>query len=383
MRLLIDAHNLRSGGGRIHIRYLLQHLPVPEPFDEVIVVCPPRLATELANVVGPRPWLRLLPQPALEQPLAVRRLWHDAQFPRLLQTIAPSVLFAPGGVLPAHTPNRTATAALIQNMLLFQPREAARYGLTPERFRLNRLRQRVLHTLRVADGLIFPSTFGRYMALNACPGTRARIRVIPNGVDAAFRSTSLETRTRRRATRILYPSTLDRYKHQHQVVRALGILARRGMDGLQLHLAGATREPETARVRKAIHAHRLEETVVLLGEVPHEAMPGLHAAADIGVFASSCETCPNILLEMMASGLPMVCSNRLPMPDFCLDGAVYADPERPESIADALESLLTSSEKRTHHAHRLQKLARRYDWMTCATETFRFLSSLAPRLRRP
>ena len=81
-----------------------------------------------------------------------------------------------------------------------------------------------------------------------------------------------------------------------------------------------------------------------LGSSPHDELPALYASADACVFASSCENLPNILLEGMASGLPIACSDRGPMPELLGDAAVYFNPELQSSIEEALERLLNSSE---------------------------------------
>jgi len=46
----------------------------------------------------------------------------------------------------------------------------------------------------------------------------------------------------------------------------------------------------------------------------------------------------NILVEAMASGLPIACSNRGPMPEVLGDAGVYFDPEDPHDIARALRT---------------------------------------------
>src|SRR5207253_11491672 len=80
-----------------------------------------------------------------------------------------------------------------------------------------------------------------------------------------------------------------------------------------------------------------------LGEVQYDQLHRLYAAADIGVFASSCENMPNILLEGMASGLPMACSNLGPMPEVLGDAGIYFNPERPDEIAAAIRTLFGSA----------------------------------------
>lgn len=52
-----------------------------------------------------------------------------------------------------------------------------------------------------------------------------------------------------------------------------------------------------------------------LGPMPFTELHRVYGQADAFVFASSCENLPIILLEAMASGLPIACSNRGPMPE--------------------------------------------------------------------
>ena len=44
------------------------------------------------------------------------------------------------------------------------------------------------------------------------------------------------------------------------------------------------------------------------GAMPYEKLNEFYGGADIGLFASSCENMPNILVENMAAGLPIACS---------------------------------------------------------------------------
>jgi glycosyltransferase involved in cell wall biosynthesis len=95
------------------------------------------------------------------------------------------------------------------------------------------------------------------------------------------------------------------------------------------------------------------------------------------VFASSCENMPSTLIEAMASGLPIACSDRGPMPEVLQDGGTYFDPEDPASIAAAIGELLQSPERRRSAAARARALAARYSWARCADETWSFLAGVA------
>jgi glycosyltransferase involved in cell wall biosynthesis len=116
--------------------------------------------------------------------------------------------------------------------------------------------------------------------------------------------------------------------------------------------------------RRWVHYH---------GAIPFNELHLRYAEADLGLFASSCENMPNILLETMASGLPIACSNRGPMPEVLGQAGVFFNPEQPEDIARALHELINSPKTRKRLARASYERAQQYSWLRCADETFRFL----------
>jgi glycosyltransferase involved in cell wall biosynthesis len=102
-----------------------------------------------------------------------------------------------------------------------------------------------------------------------------------------------------------------------------------------------------------------------------------YQAAQVGVFASSCETFGIILLEEMAMGLPLACANRSAMPEIAKDSVVYFDPESTPSLVHALDALIHSPELRLANRTAALQLAREYTWQTSAKETFTFLREVA------
>ena len=90
---------------------------------------------------------------------------------------------------------------------------------------------------------------------------------------------------------------------------------------------------------------------------------------------------PNILLEAMASGLPIACSNRGPMPEVLGEAGVYFDPENAGSIASAILELIRSRDLRQRLAAAAFERARHYSWARCASETFDFLARAAAGIR--
>lgn len=77
----------------------------------------------------------------------------------------------------------------------------------------------------------------------------------------------------------------------------------------EFRLLVAGEGPEDAALRALAEKLQVANRVSFLGRRPHEELPGLYAAADVLVLASSREGWANVLLEAMACGTPVVASN--------------------------------------------------------------------------
>jgi glycosyltransferase involved in cell wall biosynthesis len=107
--------------------------------------------------------------------------------------------------------------------------------------------------------------------------------------------------------------------------------------------------------------------------VPQHEVANYYHAADGFIFASTCENMPNILIEAMASGLPIACSSYGPMPEFLKDGGVYMDPEKISEIEAVLEKMILSAELRERISAISYSESQNFNWNKCANETFSFL----------
>ncbi len=182
--------------------------------------------------------------------------------------------------------------------------------------------------------------------------------------------------------RILYVSIVDVYKHQWNVAQAVACLRKEGLP-VVLELVGPAYRPALRRLETA--RRRLDPTEAFIryrGPADHEQLPEVYRQAELCVFASTCENLPNILLESMASGVPIACSKYGVMPEVLGDGGVYFDPENPEDIAQAIGGLIASPELRAEKARMAFERAQQYSWRRCADETFAFLARIARTAQR-
>jgi len=104
-----------------------------------------------------------------------------------------------------------------------------------------------------------------------------------------------------------------------------------------------------------------------------DSIPMILSESDLFIFASSCENMPVTLIEGMASGLPIACSDRGPMPEVLAAGGVYFDPERPSSIVRAIYSLVTDPVLRMESIEVSRNISKEYLWKINSKMTFDFL----------
>ena len=380
MILGIDASNLRDGGGVTH---LVEVLRVADPgtygFSQVIVWG----TGPILDDIDSRPWLVKSRQPLLEKRLPYRLFWQRFKLPRLARHAGCGLLFTPGG---SYAGDFRPIVTMSRNMLPFEWRELRRYARSWIGARLLLLRWTQARTFRRADGLVFMTQYAKEGVMRIVKASATQTTIIPHGIDGRFVCPPREQRplshySTDRPFRILYVSIVDLYKHQWHVAEAVTQLSADGLPVL-LELVGPSYPPALSRLRRTLkRVDPAAASVRYLGRVPHGELPTRYAEADLCLFASSCENMPNILVEAMASGLPIACSNRGPMPEVLGDAGVYFDPESPNDIARALRKLIESPGLRTRLARASFEQASRYSWRRCAAETFSFLAKVGRSCR--
>ena len=194
----------------------------------------------------------------------------------------------------------------------------------------------------------------RLVELGAAP---ARIHVLPNGVDLQrFRPTD---RSRARQDLgvgppvVLSAASLVPAKGHDIAIRALERLP-----DWTLVIAGDG--SERARLGALEKSLGLESRVRFLGSVAHQEMVKIYNAADALVLASEREGWPNVLLESLACGTPVVASAVWGIPEIVTDPAAgsLVATRRPADFADALECLRHHGpDRRSTRAY-----AERFDW---------------------
>ena len=165
-----------------------------------------------------------------------------------------------------------------------------------------------------------------------------RVHVVPSGfAPALFRARHTDPTPHVPHPRVLFAGRLAEQK------RPLDAVAAHARMGDDVHLVVVGDGPLRAQVAAAAAASPARDRVHLVGLVPHEQVPAHLAHADAFVLPSHYEELGSVLVEAMASGLPVVANRVGGIPSLVRDGLTGRLVERGDvdALAAALTDVLT------------------------------------------
>lgn len=373
--ILIEALSAVIGGGQTYLINLLENIPKEWNDSHKIVAILPR---SIKESLGPSRDLEIITPQFDTLSLPKRGLWLRFQLPKLLDKLRCDVLFCPGGFLPVKVSKATKTSITFQNMLPFDDAERRRFPNGYIRSRLRLLKYIQGASIKNSDMVIFISEYAKSEIDKAIPRRRGRSVVIPHGLSEDFRrKSSTKPESLKEFEYVLYVSILFNYKAQLEVVQAWSKVRQVRNTKEKLVLVGPEYRPYAIKVRKLIDSLGLQDEVIITGPVPYLELPSYYQNAKVNLFASSCENCPNILLEALAAGRPVLCSNYPPMPEFGGDAVEYFDPYKPDELASLLLKYLDDGELCASMGKKAFEHSFKYDWKESAAKTWNALVELA------
>jgi len=325
----------------------------------------------------------LFPDAAEMRVMPFARLWTHARLSREMRADPPDLLFVPSHVLPVIHPERSVVTVhdlgfhyypeahtLSQNLYL---RWSTRYNA--------RTARRVL-----ADSIATRDDLLRYYRI-----PEDRIEVVYPGRDETLGPVrdpevlqDVRARYGLRNPYLLYVGTLHPRKNLVRLVQAFAALtnamAAGPADGSraepsaepQLVLAGQKGwlyEDIFDQVRKL----DLEDRVVFTGYMPDADLPALLSGAEAFVFPSLYEGFGLPVLEAMACGTPVICSDVSSLPEVAGEAALQVDPLDVGALAEAMHRLIADAGLRATLVERGYEQVQLFSWGRCASQVLRVL----------
>jgi alpha-1,3-rhamnosyl/mannosyltransferase len=118
-----------------------------------------------------------------------------------------------------------------------------------------------------------------------------------------------------------------------------------------------------------IHKGRLKDRILFTGHVPDTDLPAVYTGAAALVYPSLYEGFGLPILEAMACGCPVICSNAASMPEAAGDAALYIDPRDADSLVHAIDTLVPDTGARQALKTAGLARAKQFTWEKTARRT--------------
>ena len=368
MRFAIDAHAIgrRLTGNEVYVKNLVANLALADPESEFLAYL---------SCNGSNGWVPAGVEPRTVAANPFMRLGFDLG--RSLRRDRPSLLHV------------QYTAPLACPVPVVVSVHDVSFLEHPEYFRSLRstqLRLTVRRTVQTAAKVVTGSEFSRSAIARAYGLDPAAIALVPNAASPAFRPVERQraaegvlARFGIRGPFLLAVGDLQPRKNQAGLVRAFAEMTR-SLPQLPHSLVLAGQDTWfSGQVREAVRMSGVQTRVRFTGFVTDEELLLLYNACEVFVFPSLYEGFGLPLLEAMACGRAVACSNVSAFPEVADAAAILFDPNSTEDMARAMSDLLLDHELRARMERLGLSRAAHFSWRKTAEMTLEVYREVAGR----
>ena len=182
--------------------------------------------------------------------------------------------------------------------------------------------------------------------------------VIPNGI-MKYGSHKFRKSIKNKTVRLLSVGRLAKQKNVFRLIETIAILNKKY--DLELNIMGDGEDKQ--KIIDLIDKSGLKNVVKIRGRLSDEELIDYYSSSDIYVMSSDYEALPLTLLEVMASGLPIVSTDIRGVSEILKDCAVLTD-RNPKALAKGIAMLVDDDIKRLELSKKSKEESKKYDWDT-------------------
>ena len=236
---------------------------------------------------------------------------------------------------------------------------------------------------KIADAIITVSEYSKRQLIRYYDVSPNKIEVIYNGIDAKFKKASpmqcsiVCQRYRLPEKFLLYLGSIEPKKNIERLLEAMQIIKEKHRD-YPLVIAGG-KGSKQYDIENAIQKLKLKDSVLLIGYVDESDVVPLLSQANIFIYPSLYEGFGFPPLEAMACGTPTIVSNATSLPEIVGSSALVFDAEDSQSLASAIERLLSDNQEYMALVWKGKSQAEKFRWEECARRTLDVYSKVMER----
>jgi len=220
------------------------------------------------------------------------------------------------------------------------------------------------YALRKADRIIADSYFTKQKIIKMIKYPADKISVVPLGVDTKL---FYPLRIKRAPYTILYVGSEVSRKNLSVLIKAFAILKKRLPQAKLIKVGKSQDSNGRIQLVKLITELRLTKSIIFKEYILDLSKE--YSAAKIFVFPSLYEGFGLPVLEAMACGCPVICSNKTSLPEVGGNAALYFDGQDINDLSNKMYELLTNTRLWLKLRRDGLRRARQFTWKRTAEET--------------
>lgn len=287
---------------------------------------------------------------------------NQFKLPALLRRLKADVYHSTNYMMPLLSGGGARRVVTIHDLIPLLFRDHAPRSKKARLFPLyRRLMQEVA---RRADRIIAVSQSTQRDLVQALDCPAEKISVVLEGVRPEFQPAPRHARAEKT---VLYVGRRDPYKNLPLLIEAFAEVAK-AVPAARLRIIGPPDERYPDAPRRATELN-LDHRIDWVGYATPQQLVAEYQQADAFVLPSQYEGFGLTVLEAMACGAPVICSNVSSLPEVVGDAALLVPPGDRAALAGALTSALTNAALADDLRLRGLARARRFTWEQAARET--------------
>lgn len=293
---------------------------------------------------------------------------EQLMMPRLIDRQKLDLVHYPHWNIPVRA--KTPFVVTIHDLILLQdPNSARATTLGPIGYAIKRAgyKKVLRHAMEKSKAIIAVSDYVKSSILERFNVPEKKISVIYEGVSSTPRlNDSTTPRLPVPPPYFLYVGSAYPHKNLESLLHAFSFLVKK-YPQVKLVLVGQEDIFYRALKKELEEIDIDQHAVVFTGFVPDDLLGELYANASLYVFPSRHEGFGLPPLEAMGHGVPVVSSNRGPLPEVLGDAAVYFNPDDIEEMVAVMERTLQNQSLREELRQKGTARVKRYSWATMAS----------------
>ncbi len=220
--------------------------------------------------------------------------------------------------------------------------------------------------LKRANRIITVSNYARKRIVKEYPYTENKIQKIYHGSDIKF--PHADKQDTKKSDYILYIGSYNEVKNFQSVIKAFLLLSIDNTIKLKLVMPIIDTFKISHNSVNLIKDIKKDKNIDLLEYMSFEQLKILYERAKVFVFPSYHESFGLPVLEAMACGTPVVCSDVASLPEIGGDAVVYCDPNNVNDIVEKMEMVLSDEKLQQYMIEKGLKRAKQFTWEKAAQE---------------